>query len=391
MMDALDENYTGTLADVFQAARNVTSRFPQKYYRELDRSGGYPHEFIKEAMQAGLGAVMVPAEYGGMGMGVREASVVVEEIHRSGGTGSMLHGQMFMMGILARHGSEDQKQRVLPLVASGEVRLQSFSVTEPNAGTDTSKIQTRARRGGKGWIIRGQKVWTSRAAHTDLMIVLARSSEPTDPKKPFQGLSCFLVDLRTVDRSQITMKQIPVIFNHHTYEVFYDDLEIPEDALIGEEGKGFKYLLDGLNAERILIASECIGDAKWFCETAVNYSKERVIFGRPIGMNQGVQFPIARGYANMRAANALRWQAADMFDRHENSGAEANMAKMLASEASWELGNVCVQTHGGFGIAVEYDIERKLRETRVFQVAPISTNMVLNYVGQHVLGMPRSY
>jgi acyl-CoA dehydrogenase len=391
MMNVLDNNYTDTLADVYQAACNVTARYPDAYYRELDKRDGYPDDFIKDAMEAGLGAVMVPAEYGGMGLGVREASVVVEQIHRSGGTGSMIHGQMFMMGILARHGSVEQKQEILPQVASGKVRLQSFSVTEPDAGTDTSKIKTRARRGGKGWIIRGQKVWTSRAAHTDLMIVFARTSEPTDPKKPFQGLSCFLVDLREADPKQITMKKIDVIFNHHTYEVFYDDLEVPEDALIGEEGKGFKYLLDGLNAERVLISAECIGDGKWFVEKAVKYGNDRVIFGRPITANQGVQFPIARGYAHLQAADALRWKAAELFDRHEKCGAEANMAKMLASEASWELANVCIQTHGGYGLAVEYDVERKFRENRVFQVAPISTNMVLNYISQHVLGMPRSY
>jgi acyl-CoA dehydrogenase len=391
IMNVLDNTYTDTLADVYQAACNVTARYPDVYYRELDKRGGYPDDFIKDAMEAGLGAVMVPAEYGGMGLGVREASVVVEQIHRSGGTGSMIHGQMFMMGILARHGSDEQKREILPQVASGRVRLQSFSVTEPDAGTDTSKIKTKARRGGKGWIINGQKVWTSRAAHTDLMIVFARTSEPGDPKKPFQGLSCFLVDLRETDPKQITMNKIDVIFNHHTYEVFYDGLEVSEGALIGEEGKGFKYLLDGLNAERVLISAECIGDGKWFVEKAVEYGNDRVIFGRPITSNQGVQFPIARGYAHLQAADALRWKAAEMFDRHENCGAEANMAKMLASEASWELANVCIQTHGGYGLAVEYDVERKFRENRVFQVAPISTNMVLNYIAQHVLGMPRSY
>ncbi len=391
MIDALEPKYEGTLADVLQATRNLTRRYPDEYYRELDKNAAYPHDFVKDAMEAGLGAVMVPAEYGGMGLGVREAAVVVEELHRSGGVGSLIHGQMFMMGILARHGTEEQKNRVLPQVANGSLRLQSFSVTEPNAGTDTSKIQTRARRGGKGWIIKGQKVWTSRMDYTDMFIVLARTSEPKDPNKPFQGMSLFLVDKREVEPKQLTTRKIDVIFNHHTFEVFYDDMEVPEDALIGEEGRGFRYLLDGLNAERVLIASECIGDGKWFIEKAVTYSKERILFGRPIGQNQGVQFPIARGYSHLLAADALRWKAAEMFDRHENCGAEANIAKMLASEASWELANVCMQTHGGFGLAVEYDIERKFRENRVFQIAPISTNMVLNYVGQHVLGMPRSY
>ena len=380
-----------TLDEVLQATQAITSRYPDAYYRELDRTGGYPTDFIRDAMAAGLGAVMVPAEYGGMGLGVSEASVVTEEIHRSGGTGSMLHGQMFMMGVLARHGSEEQKRKVLTEVAKGRVRLQSFSVTEPNAGTDTSKIQTKARRKGDQWVINGQKVWTSRAGHTDLLIVLARTSPPKDPAKPFDGLSCFLVDVRGVDPKQFELKKIEVIFNHHTYEVFYNDLHVPADALIGEEGKGFKYLLDGLNAERILIASECVGDGRWFLERTIKYANERVIFGRPIGANQGVQFPIARGYANLEAANALRWKAAEMYDRMETCGAEANMAKMLASEASWELANVAIQTHGGFGLAKEFDIERKFRENRVFQVAPISTNMVLNYIGQHVLKMPRSY
>lgn len=393
MMEALDPPLEGTLKDVLEATKNVTRQFPEEYYRELDRTDGYPHEFIEVAMKAGLGAVMVPEEYGGMGLGAREASVVVEEIHRSGGTGSMIHGQLFMMGILARHGSEEQKRNILPKVADGSIRLQSFSVTEPNAGTDTSKIQTRARRGGKGWIIKGQKVWTSRMDHTDFFIVFARTSEAPEGK-PFRGLSCFLVDKRAVDPKQLTTRKIPAMFNHHTYEVWYDDMEIPEDSLIGEEGKGFYYLLDGLNAERVMIAAECVGDGKWFIEKAVNYSKERVIFGRPIGQNQGVQFPIARGYANLMAADALRWKAAEQFDTGADAGAtgaNANMAKMLASEAAWELGFQCQQTHGGFGLAVEYDIERKVRETRVFQIAPISTNMVLNYIGQHVLGMPRSY
>lgn len=380
-----------TLEEIRDVTRAVCSKYDDEYYREMDRTGGFPHDFIKDAMQAGLGAVMVPAEYGGMGLGVREASVVVEEIHRMGGSGSNLHGQMFMMGILARHGSEEQKQEVLPLVASGEVRLQSFSVTEPTAGTDTSKITTKARKEGNEWVISGQKVWTSRMDHTDFFIVFARTSPVQDPKKPFQGLSCFLVDKRNIDPATLTTRKIDVMFNHHTYEVFYDDMRIPETSMIGEEGKGFKYLLDGLNAERILIGSECIGDGRWFLDRAVKYANERVVFGRPIGANQGVQFPIARGYAQLEAVDALRWKAADMFDRHENCGAEANMLKMLASEASWELANTCMQTHGGFGLAREYDVERKFRENRIFQIAPISTNMVLNYVSQHVLGLPRSY
>lgn len=380
-----------TLDDVLQAAQSITKDYGDEYWAKLDKEEAYPHDYIKALMDAGLHTVMIPQEYGGMGLGVREASVVVEEMHRSGGVGSIIHGQMFMMGVIARHGSEAQKRRFLTEVVAGRMRLQSFSVTEPNAGTDTSKITTTARKEGNEWVIKGQKVWTSRFDHTDAFIVFARTSPPMDPKKPFQGLSCFLVDKRNVDPTQYSSRKIDVMFNHHTYEVFYDDMHIPEDCLIGEEGKGFKYLLDGLNAERVIIAAECIGDGRWFIEKAVNYSKERVIFGRPIGANQGVQFPIARGYAHLEAANAMRWKAAEMFDRHEKCGAEANIAKMLASEASWELANACMQTHGGFGLAREYHIERKFRDTRIFQIAPISTNMVLNYIGQHVLGMPRSY
>jgi acyl-CoA dehydrogenase len=380
-----------TLDDVLQATQAVTSRFGDEYFAKLDKEEGYPDDYIKALMDASLHTVMIPEEYGGMGLGVREASVIVEEMHRSGGVGSMIHGQMFMMGILARHGSEQQKRKFLSEVVAGRMRLQSFSVTEPNAGTDTSKITTKAWKEGSEWVVKGQKVWTSRFDHADAFIVFARTSPPKDPAKPFQGLSCFIVDKREVDPKQYTSRKIDAMFNHHTYEVFYDDMRIPEDSIIGEEGKGFKYLLDGLNAERVIISAECIGDGRWFIEKAVKYANERVIFGRPIGANQGVQYPIARGYAHLEAANALRWKAAEMFDRHEHCGAEANMAKMLASEASWELANACMQTHGGFGLAREYHIERKFRENRVFQIAPISTNMVLNYIGQHVLGMPRSY
>jgi acyl-CoA dehydrogenase len=380
-----------TLDDVLQATQAVTNRFGDEYFSKLDKEEGYPHDYIKALMDASLHTVMIPEEYGGMGLGVREASVIVEEMHRSGGVGSMIHGQMFMMGILARHGSEQQKRKFLSEVVAGRMLLQSFSVTEPNAGTDTSKITTKAWKEGSEWVVKGQKVWTSRFDHADAFIVFARTSPPKDPAKPFQGLSCFIVDKREVDPKQYTSRKIDAMFNHHTYEVFYDDMRIPEESLIGEEGKGFKYLLDGLNAERVIISAECIGDGRWFIEKAVKYANERVIFGRPIGANQGVQYPIARGYAHLEAANALRWKAAEMFDRHEHCGAEANMAKMLASEASWELANACMQTHGGFGLAREYHIERKFRENRVFQIAPISTNMVLNYIGQHVLGMPRSY
>ena len=380
-----------TLDEVKRVTEGVTARFPDSYYRELDRRKAYPEEFVKAATAAGLHAVMIPAAYGGLGLGVTEASAIVEEIHRSGGVGSAIHAQMFTMGILARHGSDEQRNRILPELAAGRLRLQAFSLTEPNAGTDTSKITTRAERKDRGWVINGQKVWTSRAVETDLMIVVARTSLPTRAEKPAEGLSCFLVDLREVDLERLTRRKIDVMFNHHTYEVFYDDLYVPDNALIGEEGRGFRYLLDGLNAERILISAECIGDGRWFVEKAVRYANERIVFGRPIGANQAVQFPIAHGYAELEAASLMRWRAAELFDQGEKCGAEANMAKLLSSEASWKLANVAMQTFGGFSVAVEYDIERKFRENRVFQVAPVSPNMVLNYIGQHVLGMPRSY
>lgn len=380
-----------TLADVLQATQAVTSRFGDEYFGKLDREEGYPHDYIKALMDASLHTVMIPAEYGGMGLGVREAAVIVEEMHRSGGVGSMIHGQMFMMGILARHGTHEQKRRILEEVVAGRVRLQSFSLTEPNAGTDTSKLSTKAVKEGNEWVITGQKLWTSRFDYTDAFMVFARTSPPKDPAKAYQGISAFLVDKRQVDPKQYTSRKIDCMFNHHTYEVFYDGMRVPESSLIGEEGKGFKYLLDGLNAERIIIASEAIGDGRWFVEKAVKYAKERVLFGRPIGANQGVQFPIALGYAHLEAADALRWKAAEKFDRNEPCGGEANIAKMLASDASWELANVCMQTHGGMGLAREYHIERRFRDTRVFQIAPISPNMILNYVSQHVLGLPRSY
>ncbi|MFY9811527.1 acyl-CoA dehydrogenase family protein [Aquabacterium sp.] len=380
-----------TMADVLQATQAVTSRFGDEYFSKLDKEEGFPHDYIKAMMDAKLHTVMIPEQYGGMGLGLREACVIVEEMHRSGGVGSMIHGQMFMMGILARHGTDEQKRAILEEVVEGRVRLQSFSLTEPNAGTDTSKMTTKAVKEGNEWVISGQKIWTSRFDYTDAFMVFARTSQPTDPNKPFQGISAFLVDKRKVDPKQYTSRKIDVMFNHHTYEVFYDKMRVPETSLIGEEGKGFKYLLDGLNAERIIIASEAIGDGRWFVEKAVNYANQRVLFGRPIGQNQGVQFPIALGYAHLEAADALRWKAADKFDRGENAGAEANICKMLASDASWELANVCMQTHGGFGLAREYHIERKFRDTRIFQIAPVSPNMVLNYISQHVLGLPRSY
>jgi acyl-CoA dehydrogenase len=377
--------------EVLQATQAVTRRFGDDYFHMMDKEEAYPHDYVKALMDAKLHTVMIPEQYGGMGLGLQEACVIVEEMHRSGGVGSMIHGQMFMMGILARHGTDDQKRAILEEVCAGKMRLQSFSLTEPDAGTDTARLKTKARKEGREWVIKGQKLWTSRFDYTDAFMVFARTSEPRDPAKPHQGISAFLVDKRKVDPKQYTSRKIDVMFNHHTYEVFYDDMRVPETSLIGEEGKGFKYLLDGLNAERIIIASEAIGDGRWFVDKAVNYAKERVLFGRPIGANQGVQFPIALGYAHLVAADALRWKAAEKFDRQEPCGGDANIAKMLASDASWELANVCMQTHGGFGLAKEYHIERRFRDTRVFQIAPISPNMVLNYVSQHVLGLPRSY
>lgn len=380
-----------TLDEVLQAAKAVTSQFGDEYYREKDKAGEFATEFFNMATQSGLHSVMVPEEFGGMGLGVTEASVITEEINRSGGSGSYIHATMFTMGIVARYGSQEMKARWLPQVASGDLRLTTFALTEPNAGTDSSKITTNAKRVGDDWVLNGQKVFISRIAYTDLMVVLARTSPSPDPKKPGLGISAFLVDIRDVDPKQLSWRQIPVMFNHHTYEVFFDNFRVPGDSLIGEEGKGFKYLMDALNAERIVIAAECIGDAKWFIERSVKYANERVIFDNPIGKNQGIQFPIARGYVNMEAADLMRWKACEVYDSGANAGKWANMAKLLASESSWEMANVAMQTHGGYSMAVEYDIERKFRETRIFQVAPVSTNMVMNYIGQHVLGMPRSY
>jgi acyl-CoA dehydrogenase len=380
-----------TLDDVLQAAKAVTSQFPDAYWREIDEKGEFATDFVNAATAAGLHSVMIPEEYGGWGLGVREASVITEEINYSGGAGAFVHASMFPMGIIARYGSGEMKQKWLPRVASGELRLISFALTEPNIGTDTTKMQTNARLENGQWVFNGQKIFISRAAQTDLMVIMARTSESPDPKKPGLGISCFLVDVRDVDPKQLSMKQVPVMFNHHTYELFFDNFRVPEDALIGEEGKGFKYLLDGLNAERIVIAAECIGDCRWFLDRAVRYANERIVFDRPIGQNQGVQFPLANGYINMRAANEMRWKAAEVFDSGANAGAESNMAKYLASNASWELANVAMQTYGGYGVATEYDIERKFRDTRIFQVAPVSPNMVLSYIGNHVLGLPKSY
>ncbi len=382
---------TATLDDVREATRAVTSQFTDEYYRECDAAGRYPAKFVEAAMSAGLQGVMVPEEYGGWGLGVREACAIVEEINYSGGTGSYVHASMFPMSIIAEHGSEEQKQQWLPRVASGELKLTAFALTEPDAGTDTSKLSTTARLENGEWVFNGKKIFISRAGHTDLMMLMARTSASPDPKKPYLGISCFLFDIRDIPESQLTMRRIPMMMNHHPYELFIDNMRVPEDALIGEEGKGFRFLLDGLNAERIVVASQAIGDGRWFVDKSVQYANDRVLFGTPIGKNQGVQFPIAEGYINLEAASLMRWKAAELFDAGERSGAEANMAKHLAANASYELANVAMQTHGGYGIAKEYDIERKFRETRLYQVAPISTNLILSYVAEHILGLPRSY
>ncbi|MEZ5489413.1 MAG: acyl-CoA dehydrogenase family protein [Gammaproteobacteria bacterium] len=381
--------------DELQEIRNSVVRlcreFPNAYWRELDRSRGYPDQFIQVLTDAGFLSVLIPEEYGGSGMGVATAGVILEEISRSGGHPGAFHAQMYTMGTLLRHGSAQQKQHYLPEIASGRLRLQAFGVTEPAAGTDTTSINTFAEKRGDHYVVNGQKIWISRAAHSDLLLLLARTRPLQEVTKKTDGLSVFLVDMREVRERGLTVRPIETMMNHHTTELFFEDMKIPADSLVGEEHKGFRYILDGMNAERILIAYECIGDCKFFIERASAYASNREVFGRAIGMNQGVQFPIARSYANMRAAELMTWKAAELFDREERCGAEANMAKLLASEASWEAGDVCVQTHGGYGFAREFDIERKLRETRLYQVAPISTNLILSYLSEHVLGMPRSY
>ncbi len=382
---------SATRDDVLQAVKGVTARFPAEYYQEVDEKEAFPEEFVNAAERAGLHAVMIPEEYGGWGLGVAEASIVTEEIERSGGSGSAIHSAMFAMGIVVRHGSEELKKKWLPQITSGDVRLTTFALTEPDAGSDTAKLGTTARLDGDEWVFNGQKVFISRAAYTDVMVIMARTSPSPDPAKPGLGISCFLIDIRDVDPARLSMRKIPLMFNHHTYELFINDLRVPADTLIGEEGQGFRYLFDSLNAERIVIAAECIGDGRWFIDRAVKYANERVLFGRPIGANQAIQHPIAKGYAHLEAADAIRWKAAETFDRGENAGPLANMAKYLAAEASWELAEACMQTHGGFGLTKEYDIQRKFRNNRVFQVAPVSPNMVLNYLSHKVLGMPKSY
>jgi acyl-CoA dehydrogenase len=379
-------------ADVRDGVRALCAKFPGEYWRTLDRDRAYPTEFVAALTKAGYLAALIPEDYGGSGLSLGAAAAILEEVHASGGNGAACHAQMYTMGTILRHGSADQKQRYLPLIASGELRLQAFGVTEPTSGTDTLSLRTVARREGNDhYVINGQKIWTSRAEHSDLMLLLARTTPKEQVKKRTDGLSVFLVDMRLAQGSSIAINPIRTMMNHATTQIFFDDLRVPAENLIGEEGQGFRYILSGMNAERILIAAECIGDAKWFIGKATQYAKERELFGRPIGQNQGVQFPIARAYAQMRAAELMVHEAARKYDAGEDIGAEANMAKLLAADASWAAADMCVQTHGGFGFAEEYDVERKFRETRLYQVAPISTNMILSYLAEHVLGLPRSY
>jgi len=374
-----------------EAVRALCATFPPEYWRKLDEQRAYPEAFVHTLTQAGWLSALIPEQYGGAGLGIAEASVILEEVNRSGGNAGACHAQMYIMGTLLRHGSPEQKQRYLPEIASGALRLQSFAVTEPSTGSDTTKLKTTAVRRGDRYVVNGQKVWTSRVQHSDLMLLLARTTPLPEAKSKSEGLSVFLVDLRGSVGAGIAVRPIRNMPNHETNELFFDNLEIPRHNLIGEEGKGFRYILDGMNAERILIAAECVGDGRWFLEKAAAYARERVVFDRPIGQNQGIQFPLARAYVNVEAADLMRFKAAELFDRGAPCGAQANMAKLLAADASWEAANACLQTHGGFGFAAEYDVERKFRETRLYQVAPISTNLILAYIAEHVMGLPRSY
>jgi acyl-CoA dehydrogenase len=378
-------------AAIRDAIRDLCSGFPDDYFRKVDAARAYPEAFVDALTKAGWMAALIPAEYGGAGLGIVEASVIMEEINRSGGNSGACHGQMYNMTTILRSGSAAQKAKYLPKLASGELRIQSMGVTEPGAGTDTTKLKTFAERRGDRYVVNGQKVWISRIQHSDMMILLARTTPLAEVAKKSEGLSIFLVDLKQAIGNGLTARPIANMVNHETNELFFDSLEIPAENLIGEEGKGFRYLLEGLNAERILIAAECVGDGRWFVDRAVKYAKERVVFDRPIGKNQGVQFPIAEVHMEIEAADLMRWRACELFDASQPCGAEANMAKHLAAKASWEAANVCLQTHGGFGFASEYDIERKFRETRLYLVAPISTNLILCHIAEHVLGLPRSF
>ena len=383
----IDDGYD----EIRSAVRALCAQFPDEYFRKIDLERGYPEEFVRALTEAGWLAALIPQEYGGSGLSLAEASVIMEEINRSGGNSGACHGQMYVMNVLVRHGSQQQREFYLPKIASGELRLQSMAVTEPTTGTDTTKLKTTAVRKGDRYVINGQKVWTSRVRHSELMLLLARTTPLSEVKKKSEGLSVFMVDLREAIGKGLNLRPIENMVNHETNELFFDDLEVPVENLIGEEGKGFKYILDGLNAERVLIAAECIGDGRWFIERASRYAKDRIVFDRPIGQNQGVQFPLAESHIEVEAASLMRFRACELYDALKPCGAEANMAKYLAAKASWEAGNACLQTHGGFGFACEYDVERKFRETRLYQVAPISTNLILSYVAEHVLGLPKSY
>ncbi|WP_332685076.1 acyl-CoA dehydrogenase family protein [Bosea sp. (in: a-proteobacteria)] len=377
--------------DIRDAVARLCADFPGEYWRKLDREMAYPTAFVAALTQSGFLSALIPEDHGGAGLPLSAAAVIMEEIQRQGCNGAACHAQMYVMGTLLRHGSDAQKRAYLPKIASGELRLQAFGVTEPTSGTDTTSLRTTAKRDGDHYIVNGQKIWTSRAAQSDLMLLLARTTPRDEVAKRTEGLSVFILDMREALGAGLTIRPIRTMMNHATTEVFFDNVKVPAENLVGEEGKGFRYILSGMNAERILIAAECVGDAKWFIEKASGYAKERQVFGRPIGQNQGIQFPIARAYANMRAAELMVREAVRLYEAGENCGAEANMAKMLAADASFEAANACIQTHGGFGFAEEYDIERKFRETRLYQVAPISTNLILSYLAEHVLGMPRSY
>ena len=385
------QNANDAYQDIRDAVRDLCDQYPAEYFRKLDMERAYPDAFVDALTKAGWMAALIPQEYGGSGLGLTEASVIMEEINRCGGNSGACHGQMYNMGTLLRHGSEEQKRLYLPKIAAGELRLQSMGVTEPSTGTDTTKIKTTAVKQGDRYVVNGQKVWISRIQHSDLMILLARTTPLAEVKKKSEGMSIFIVDLRDAIGKGLTVRPIPNMVNHETNELFFDNLEIPAENLIGEEGKGFRYILDGLNAERTLIAAECIGDGYWFIDKVSAYAKERIVFGRPIGQNQGVQFPIAESYIEVEAANLMRYEACRLYDAHQPCGAQANMAKYLAAKASWEAANACIQFHGGFGFACEYDVERKFRETRLYQVAPISTNLILSHVAEHVLGLPRSF
>ena len=384
-------NQTEDFSDIRDAVRSLCQGYPGEYWREKDRKREYPTEFVQALTDSGFLAVLILEIYGGSELGIQEAAAILEEIHKSGCNGAACHAQMYIMGTLLRHGSEEQKQKYLPGIASGELRLQAFGVTEPGSGTDTTSIRTFAKREGDEYVVNGQKVWTSRAEHSDLMLLLARTTPKDEVTKRTDGLSVFLVDLRKSLNHGVTIRPISTMINHATTEVFIDDLRIPAEQRIGEEGKGFRYILDGMNAERILIGAECIGDSRWFIQKASEYAKDRKVFQRPIGKNQGIQFPIAKAYAQSEAADLMVRKAASLFDSGKPCGKEANMAKLLAADASWEAADVCLQTHGGFGFAEEYDIERKFRETRLYRIAPVSTNLILSYLAEHVLGLPRSF